>query len=159
MKLQVRFNPARVGRYRLVGFEKHRLREEDFRNDAVDAAEISSEEAAVAVYEIEALPQGEGELGEVFVRFRDAAAKTMVEHSWTLPYEARAAAFDRASPGLQLAGTAASLAEILRGGPAGDRVDLDALAPIVNALRARRPNDKRIQNLATMFEQMRRMKK
>ncbi|HQF39621.1 MAG TPA: von Willebrand factor type A domain-containing protein [Opitutaceae bacterium] len=159
VKLQVRFNPARVGRYRLVGFEKHRLREEDFRNDAVDAAEISSEEAAVAVYEIEALPQGEGELGEVFVRFRDAAARTMVEHSWTLPYEARAAAFDRASPGLQLAGTAASLAEKLRGGPAGDRVDLDTLAPIVNAQRARRPNDKRIQDLATMFEQMRRTKR
>ncbi len=158
VKLQVRFNPARVGRYRLVGFEKHRLREEDFRNDAVDAAEISSEEAAVAVYEIEALPQGEGELGEVFVRFRDAASKTMVEHSWTLPYESRAAAFDRASPSLQLAGTAAALAEKLRGGPAGDRVDIDQLAPIVNTLRARRPDDKRIQDLVTLFEQMRRMK-
>ncbi len=159
VKLQVRFNPARVGRYRLVGFEKHRLREEDFRNDAVDAAEISAEEAAVAVYEIEALPQGEGELGEVFVRFRDAATKTMVERSWTLPYESRAAAFDRAAPSLQLAGTAAALAEKLRGGPAGDRVDLDALAPIVNAQRARRPDDKRIQDLATLFEQVRKMKK
>jgi len=159
VKLQVRFNPARVGRYRLVGFEKHRLREEDFRNDAVDAAEISSEEAAVAVYEIEALPQGAGELGEVFVRFRDAGTKEMVERSWTLPFEPRAAAFDRAAPSLQLAGTAASLAEKLRGGPAGDRVDLETLAPVVNALRARRPDDKRLQDLATLFEQMRRMKK
>ena len=158
VKLQVRFNPARVGRYRLVGFEKHRLREEDFRNDAVDAAEISSEEAAVAVYEVEALPQGEGELGEVFVRFRDPTTRTMVERSWTLPYEPRAAAFDRSSPSLQLAGTAAALAEKLRGGPAGDRVDLDTLAPIVNAQRARRPDDKRIQDLATLFEQLRRMK-
>ena len=159
VKLQVRFNPARVGRYRLVGFEKHRLREEDFRNDAVDAAEISSEEAAVALYEIEALPQGAGELGEVFVRFREPATRSMVERSWTLPFESRAAAFDRASPSLQLAGTAAALAEKLRGGPAGDRVDLDALAPVVNALRARRPDDKRLQDLATLFEQMRRMKK
>ncbi|MFT3830415.1 MAG: von Willebrand factor type A domain-containing protein [Opitutaceae bacterium] len=159
VKLQVRFNPARVGRYRLVGFEKHRLREDDFRNDAVDAAELAAEEAAVAVYEVEALPQGEGELGEVFVRFRDAASKTMVERSWTLPYESRAAAFDRALPSLQLAGTAAALAEKLRGGPAGDRVDLDALAPIVNAQRARRPDDKRIQDLATLFEQVRKMKK
>jgi len=159
VKLQVRFNPARVGRYRLVGFEKHRLREEDFRNDAVDAAEISSEEAAVALYEIEALPQGAGELGEVFVRFRDAGTKEMVERSWTLPFESRAAAFDRASPSLQLAGTAAALAEKLRGGPAGDRVDLDALAPIVNALRARRSDDKRLQNLVTLFEQLRKMKK
>jgi len=159
VKLQVRFNPARVGHYRLVGFEKHRLREEDFRNDAVDAAEISSEEAAVAVYEVEALPQGEGELGEVFVRFRDAGTKEMVERSWTLPFESRAVGFDRASPSLQLAGTAAALAEKLRGGPAGDRVDLDVLAPIVNALRARRPGDKRLQDLFTLFEQLRKMKK
>ncbi len=157
VKLQVRFNPARVGRYRLVGFEKHRLREEDFRNDAVDAAEISAEEAAVAVYEIAALPQGEGELGEVFVRFRDAATKQMVERSWTLPYESRAVAFDRASPSLQLAGTAAALAEKLRGGPTGDRVELDQLAPLVAAQRARRPDDKRIQDLVTLFERLRRM--
>ncbi len=157
VKVQVRFNPARVGRYRLVGFEKHRLREEDFRNDAVDAAELAAEEAAVAVYEIEAKPQGEGEVGEVFVRFRDAATKEMVERSWTLPYDPRAAAFDRATPSLQLAGTAAMLAEKIRGGPAGDRVELDALAPVVNAIRGRHPDDRRIQELVTMFEQLRRL--
>ncbi|HLP08444.1 MAG TPA: von Willebrand factor type A domain-containing protein, partial [Opitutaceae bacterium] len=159
VKLQVRFNPARVGRYRLVGFEKHRLREEDFRNDAVDAAELAAEEAAVALYEVEVLPQGEGEVAEVLVRFRDAASKEMVERGWTVPYEPRAAAFDRTSSSLQLAGTAAALAEKLRGGPAGDRVDLDALAPFVAAQRARRPDDKRLQDLATMFEQLRRMKR
>ncbi|MBK8474845.1 MAG: von Willebrand factor type A domain-containing protein [Opitutaceae bacterium] len=157
VKVQVRFNPARVGRYRLVGFEKHRLREEDFRNDAVDAAELAAEEAAVAVYEIEAKPQGEGEVGEVFVRFRDAATKEMVERSWTLPYDPRAAAFDRATPSLQLAGTAAMLAEKIRGGPAGDRVELDTLAPIVSALRGRRPDDQRLQELSTIFEQLRRL--
>lgn len=157
VKVQVRFNPARVGRYRLVGFEKHRLREEDFRNDAVDAAELAAEEAAVAVYEIEAKPQGEGEVGEVFVRFRDAATKEMVERSWTLPYDPRAAAFDRATPSLQLAGTAAMLAEKIRGGPAGDRVELDALAPVVYAICGRRPDDQRLQELATMFEQLRRL--
>ena len=86
-----------------------------------------------------------------------AATKEMVERSWTLPYEARAAAFDRASPSIQLAGTAAMLAEKIRGGPAGDRVELDTLAPIVNALRSRRPDDKRLQELATMFEQLRRL--
>ncbi|HLP03750.1 MAG TPA: von Willebrand factor type A domain-containing protein [Opitutaceae bacterium] len=159
VKLQVRFNPARVGRYRLVGFEKHRLREEDFRNDAVDAAELAAEEAAVALYEVEVLPQGEGEVAEVLVRFRDTGSKEMVERGWTVPYEPRAAAFDRASSSLQLAGTAAALAEKLRGGAAGDRVDLDALAPFVAAQRARRPDDKRLQELATLFEQLRRMKR
>ena len=52
VKVQVRFNPSRVPRYRLVGFEQHRLREEDFRNDKVDAAELAAAEAAVALYQV-----------------------------------------------------------------------------------------------------------
>jgi Mg-chelatase subunit ChlD len=157
VKLQVRFNPSRVGHYRLVGFEKHRLREEDFRNDAVDAAELAAEEAAVAIYEVEALPQGDGELGEVFVRFREAGSKEMVERSWIVPYIPRAAAFDRATPGIQLAGTAAFLAEKLRGGPAGARVDLDKLVPVVTEQRLRRPTEARLKDLETLLNQTRRI--
>lgn len=157
VKVQVRFNPARVGRYRLIGFEQHRLREEDFRNDQVDAAELAAEEAAVALYQVEVLPQGEGELGEVFVRFRDAATGTMVERSWSLAYDATARAFDRASPRLQLAGTAALLAEKLRGGPAAAPIKLRDLVPIANTLRGHYAQDARVQQLVTMLAQSRRL--
>ena len=157
VKLQVRFNPARVGHYRLIGFEQHRLREEDFRNDSVDAAELAAEEAAVAVYQVEALPQGEGELGEVYVRFRDASSGNMVERSWTLNYDAQAAAFDRATPSMQLAGTAALLAEKLQGGEAANAINLGDLAPIVNKLRSQYANEPRVQELVTMFEQARKL--
>lgn len=155
VKVQVRFNQGRVGKYRLVGFEKHRLREEDFRNDKVDAAELASEEAAVALYQVEVLPDGEGELGEVFVRFRDAASGRMVERSWTMPFEAQAPAFDRAPTSMQLAGVAAMLAEKLRGGAMGSQVDLETLAPIVNHLRSTYAEDPRVQELVAMFGQMR----
>jgi secreted protein with Ig-like and vWFA domain len=154
VKLQVRFNPARVGSYRLIGFEKHRLREEDFRNDKVDAAELAAEEAAVAVYQVEPLPQGEGELGEVFVRFLDASTGTMVERSWTLPYEPQAPAFDRASPTLQLAGTAALVAEALQRGGKEDVARLGELTPIVNGLRGYFPHNERVADLVTMFAQL-----
>jgi hypothetical protein len=157
VKVQVRFNPARVGNYRLIGFEHHRLREEDFRNDKVDAAELAAEEAAVALYEVEALPQGEGELGEVYVRFRDAATRSMVERSWTMTYEPQVRSFDRASPTMQLAGTAALLAEKLRGGAMADQITLDELAPVASALRSRYGHEARVQQLVTMFEQMRRL--
>ena len=157
VKVQVRFNPARVGRYRLIGFEQHRLREEDFRNDKVDAAELAAEEAAVAVYQVEVLPQGEGELGEVFVRFRDAATGDMVERSWTMLHDPHAPVFSRATPTMQLAGTAALLAEKLGGGETADLVDLAELAPVVNGLRGHFANDRRVQELVTMFEQLRRM--
>ena len=157
VKLQVRFNPARVGNYRLIGFEQHRLREEDFRNDKVDAAELAAEEAAVAVYQVEALPQGEGELGEVYVRFRDASSGNMVERSWTLNYDPQAPAFDRATPTMQLAGVASLLAEKLRGGQAGDAIKLSDLAPVVNKLRSHYANEPRVQELVTMFEQARKL--
>ena len=38
-KVQVEFNPARVKRYRQMGYENRQLKKEDFRNDAVDAGE------------------------------------------------------------------------------------------------------------------------
>ncbi len=153
VKVQVVFNPARVAKYRLIGFEEHLLKREDFRNDKVQAAELSAEEAGVALYQVEPLPEGEGDLGEVFVRFRDPATGTMVERSWTMPYEAKVRAFDQASPSLQLAATAALLAEKLRG---DSQVDLDALKPAVTNLRSHYPHQARVRELLQMFEQVQR---
>ncbi|HEY4989684.1 MAG TPA: von Willebrand factor type A domain-containing protein [Opitutaceae bacterium] len=159
VKVQVRFNPSRVGNYRLIGFENHRLNEADFRNDHVAAAALAGGEAAVALYEVQVLPQGDGDLGQVFVRFRDTATGGMVERSWPLSYDANAPAFAKASPSMQLAGTAALLAEKLRGGARGDAIELDPLAPIVNALRGHFSHQAQVQELAAMYEQMRRLRR
>jgi Ca-activated chloride channel homolog len=159
VKVQVRFNPARVGSYRLIGFEQHRLKEQDFRNDTVEAASLAAGEAAVALYEVEPLPQGDGELGEVYVRFRDTATGAMIERSWTLPYDPYAPAFDRATPTMQLAGLSALVAEKLRGGPAAEAIRLSPLAPVVNALRGHYASEARVQALVSMFEQLRRLEK
>ncbi len=156
VKVQVRFNPARVGHYRLIGFEQHRLREQDFRNDTVDAAELAADENAVALYQVELLPGGDGELGELSVRFRDPATKQMVERSWTLPHDPAAPAFARATPTLQLAGASALLAEKFRGGT-GQTIDLRDLAPIAATLRGRYPQDARVQEFVTMIAQARRL--
>lgn len=157
VKVQVRFNPARVARYRLIGFEQHRLKTEDFRNDRVDAAELAAEEAAVALYQVEVIPDGEGELGEVFVRFREVATGNMVERSWTLAYVPQPPAFDRAASSMKLAGTAAFLAEKLRGGNLAAQIRLAELAPVVNTLRGDYSHDARVRNLVTMFAQARRL--
>ncbi|MBL0380018.1 MAG: DUF3520 domain-containing protein [Desulfofustis sp. PB-SRB1] len=42
MKIQVEFNPATVGAYRLIGYENRALADEDFRDDAKDAGEVVS---------------------------------------------------------------------------------------------------------------------
>ncbi|MGH7944570.1 MAG: YfbK domain-containing protein, partial [Opitutaceae bacterium] len=157
VKLQVRFNPARVGHYRLVGFEQHRLREEDFRNDKVDAAELAAEEAANALYQIEVLPEGSGEIGDVYVRFRDAATGAMVERSWTIHYDPQAPRFDRAPPSLQLAGVSALIAEKLSDSPLADQFKLGDFAGVVSALRGNYAHEARVQELVVMYGRLRRI--
>jgi hypothetical protein len=155
VKVQVKFNPERVPRYRLLGFEKHILKTEDFRNDAVDAAEMASAEAGVAVYQYQVNAQGSGDVGEVFVRFQDMATGEMVERSWAIPFERNAKGFDEAAPALQLAGCASFLAEKLRGGPEAGNIELEELIPIARAVRGSFEGNERVGQLIEMMERAR----
>lgn len=56
VKIQVDFNPAKVGAYRQIGYENRAMAAADFRNDAKDAGEIGSGHAVTALYEI--IPPG-----------------------------------------------------------------------------------------------------
>jgi len=64
VKIQVDFNPAQVGAYRLIGYENRMLRAEDFHDDAKDAGEIGAGHTVTALYEL--VPAGkEGNLPKV----------------------------------------------------------------------------------------------
>jgi Ca-activated chloride channel family protein len=52
VKLQVEFNPATVGAYRLIGYENRKLAAQDFADDTKDAGEIGSGHTVTALYEI-----------------------------------------------------------------------------------------------------------
>ncbi|WP_240910027.1 VWA domain-containing protein [Desulfopila sp. IMCC35008] len=52
VKIQVEFNPALVGAYRLIGYENRVLADEDFRDDKKDAGEIGLGHSVTALYEI-----------------------------------------------------------------------------------------------------------
>jgi tetratricopeptide (TPR) repeat protein len=158
VKVQVVFNPDRVGAYRLFGFEKHRLKKEDFRNDAVDAAEMAAEEAGVALYQVEPMADGRGDIGEVRVRFQDVTTGKMIEHSWIIPYEEDAATFDKSKPSMKLAGTAALLGEHLRGGPQASNVNLDVLSGVGADLRSAFGGNVRVNQLVEMVNQARNAK-
>jgi Mg-chelatase subunit ChlD len=151
VKVQVEFNPDRVKSYKLLGFEKHRLATEDFRNDAVDAAELAAAEAGVAVYQVEPIPGGEGDLGSVSVRFRDLDSGEMIERRWALPHLASAPAADQGGGATHLAIVASQFAAKLAGGPLGDVVDLGELARLAATL----PDSPRVDELRTMIEQAR----
>jgi len=56
VKIQIEFNPKHVQAYRLIGYENRRLKDEDFKNDKIDAGELGSGHTVTALYEI--IPTG-----------------------------------------------------------------------------------------------------
>jgi secreted protein with Ig-like and vWFA domain len=52
VKIQIEFNPAKVGGYRLIGYANRVLRNEDFSNDKVDAGDIGAGHTVTAFYEL-----------------------------------------------------------------------------------------------------------
>jgi Ca-activated chloride channel family protein len=124
-KIQVEFNPERVRRYRLLGYENRDIADRDFRNDAVDAGEVGSGQSVTALYEIElAEPEDRPrrrvrtlpDVGTVFVRYRNVDTGSVEEISSRVASPAvreRAPAVNEA-PRLHLAACVAETAELLR---------------------------------------------
>ncbi len=52
VKIQVEWNPALVGAYRLIGYENRLLAKEDFNDDTKDAGEIGAGHTVTALYEV-----------------------------------------------------------------------------------------------------------
>jgi len=63
VKIQVEFNPAMVGAYRLIGYENRALADSDFSNDTKDAGEIGVGHTVTALYEL--IPAGSDDLPRI----------------------------------------------------------------------------------------------
>lgn len=152
VKVQVRFNPSRVTEYSLLGFDAHRLREEDFRDDSVDAAELAAAEQGTALYRLRIDAEGTGEVGVISTRFMDAASGRIVERSWVIPYLPSPPPFDLAPAPMRLAIAATLFAEFLAGAPAGIFVELETLERSAPAIRQQFPDDENVSRLLLMIE-------
>ena len=157
VKVQVEFNPQRVGMYNLLGFEQHRLKKEDFRNDQVDAAEMAAAEAGVAVYQVQVKPDGFGDLGSVSVRFQDLESGQMVEERWPITFDGNVPRMDQATESMKLAGSAALFAMKLKDDARSETVDLSFLREVLGALPSQRQQDPRVLALQQMVDQARQM--
>jgi Mg-chelatase subunit ChlD len=131
VKVQVEFNPKRVTAYRQIGYAKHQLTKEQFRDNSVDAAEIGAAEAGNALYTMEVNPQGEGPLATVRVRYRVPGTQDYREHAWEVPFNGAAPALEQAAPAMRLAATAAEFAEWLSDSAFAGEVSPDALRKIL----------------------------
>lgn len=69
VKVQLKFDPARVKQYRQIGYENRALSAEQFEDERADAGEMGAGHQVTALYEVE-LAGNDGELGEVRVRYR-----------------------------------------------------------------------------------------
>jgi len=112
-KVQVTWNPARVGHARLIGYDQRRLAHQDFRNDAVDAGELHQDAQVTALFEVVLVDGGTGPLGTAAVRYFDTRLNSVRELACPLPGSLVAS---RASPRLRLVAAAAELAELLQRG-------------------------------------------
>jgi Ca-activated chloride channel family protein len=134
VKIQVEFNPAKVGSYRLIGYENRLLQKEDFRDDAKDAGEIGAGHHVTALYEI--VPAGQekdgrkvdplvfqeeaklkGNKESLFVRLRYKAPDGEKSQELTFPVTDEGTTFARASDDFKFASAVAGFGMLLRNSP------------------------------------------
>ncbi len=78
-KVQVEFDKEKVSRYRLIGYEKRDIKDEDFRNDTVDGGEVGSGHTVTAFYEVKLKQADALSIGTVFVRYKSPDGDKVTE--------------------------------------------------------------------------------
>ncbi len=173
-KIQVEFDPSRVRRYRLIGYEARAIRDEDFRNDAIEAAEVGSGKSATALYEVELIDtvwlsrrgaEGAGEgakrmagagcipiaaLGTVYVRYRNADTGKIEEIARRMESRTIRNRTVEDSPRFFLAAAVGELAERLRESEYATGSDLGKVAAILAGVAKRLPLDQKVKEVAEL---------
>ncbi|MBX7152317.1 von Willebrand factor type A domain-containing protein [bacterium] len=79
VKIQIEFDKETVSRYRLIGYEKRDVKDEDFRNDKVDGGEIGSGHTVTAVYEVKLKNPSANAIGKITMRYKSPDGKNVTE--------------------------------------------------------------------------------
>jgi Mg-chelatase subunit ChlD len=153
VKVQVEFNPARVTSFRQIGYARHQLKKEQFRDNTVDAAEIGAGESGNALYVIETASQGHGPIGVFRVRYKVPGTGDYREQEWTIPYTGTAVSLEKAGAGIRLGTVACAFAEWLAGSPYAAEVNPDQLLAYLNGVPAEYGVDPRPHRLEWMLRQ------
>ena len=153
VKIQVEFNPALVGAYRLIGYENRILRAEDFNDDTKDAGEIGAGHTVTALYEV--VPAGKegalpgvdalkyqkpvdttrqsksGELLNLKLRYKEPDADT--SKLLQFPVTDRGTSLAQASRDFKFASAVAALGMILRDSPYKGNATLGSVLELAEA--------------------------
>lgn len=115
MKVQVTFDDRVVRRYRLLGYENRDVRDEDFRNDAVDGGELGVGHTVTALYELELSDAARAPLGHIAVRGLHPGSGEAFEVSRVMESSVLARSVNEASADFRFATAVAMAADVLRG--------------------------------------------
>jgi Ca-activated chloride channel family protein len=153
VKIQLEFNPAVVGAYRLIGYENRLLRAEDFNDDTKDAGEIGAGHTVTALYEV--VPAGKegalpgidalkyqkpvevsreskgGELLTLKLRYKEPDGST--SKLMQFPVSDRGTSWAQASRDFKFASAVAALGMILRDSPYKGNATLGSVLDLAEA--------------------------
>ena len=156
-RIQVQFDPARVRRYRLIGYENRDIEDRRFRDDTVDAGEVGSGQCSTALYELELTAPSAGEsdskLGTVFVRYRNTETGQIEEISRALAASIVRRQSIEENPRFFLAAGAARFAEWLRQSEHARNTTPAQIQNILDRVSAVLTLDPTVQDLAAFAHQ------
>jgi len=156
VKIQVEFDPARVRRFRQIGYENRQLKKEQFRDNTVDAGEVGSGQSVTALYELELKPgtrsQDAGSIAVVRVRYRRVDTGGVEEIERPLGDADITAHFDSTSPRFRLAACAAEFSEILRASPHAAGSRYEDVARVLRPVALELSLDQRVQELLRLVQ-------
>lgn len=155
-RIQVRFDPARVRRYRLIGYENRDIDDTRFRDDIVDAGEVGSGQCSTALYELELVSftgRDHGSLGTVFVRYRNSETGQIEEISRLLTDSLIRRQTIEENPRFFLAAGVARFAEWLRQSEHAQDANLRDVQDVLDRISAALPLDQTVRDVAALAHQ------
>ena len=154
-RIQVDFNPHRVRRYRLIGYENRDIEDKRFRDDTIDAGEVGSGQCSTALYELELIGQPsadkQGDLGTVFVRHRNVETGQIEEISSRLSSAIVRRRSVAGAPRFFLAAGAARFAEMLRQSEHAEHGSLMDVLRVVEQVSLALPLDRDVRELVELI--------
>ncbi len=156
-KVQVDFNPEVVRSYRLLGYENRAVKDEQFRDDSVDAGEVGAGHSVTALYEVK-LHDADGTIGTVFMRYEDPDTGEVTELNKEFDRSELAEMFEETSATFQLSAMVAEYAEVLRESYWAQEGTLESVAAQASRIVRLIPEDPDVVEFAALVAQAERIK-
>jgi len=142
-----------VRAYRLIGYEKRAIADQDFRNNSVDAGEVGAGHSVTALYEVSLNPESNDDAAIVRIRYEDPDTHAVTEQSKAFKARDFQSDFNRMSPRYQLTASVAQFAEILRSNEWAKNAQMRDVLNVMTNVRNQLPYDQDVNEFTYLVEQ------